>query len=82
MLKAEDVMAQAERMVADELIKSAVPIAFAPQSLKVPAWSPKKLLDMYKEMNTRLSAALMDHKWDEHLDEMPITASAYCRPCM
>ena len=49
---------------------------------QMPNKGDQKLLAMYKEMNTRLASALMDHKWDEHLDDMPITAGKYWRPCM
>jgi len=47
-----------------------------------PSPGDAKLLAMYKEMNTRLSSALMDHGWAEHLDEMPVTANRFYRPCM
>ena len=40
-----------------------------------------KLYAMYKEMNTRLAAALVDHKWDERIDELDITAGSCLRPC-
>lgn len=47
---------------------------------KSPTKGDKKLLEMYKEMNTRLAAALMDHKWDERLDDLSISAGC-CRVC-
>lgn len=40
----------------------------------------RKLAEMYVALCSRLSTALMDHKWAERVEELPITAGRL-RPC-
>ena len=46
-----------------------------------PSEGDQKLYAMYKEINTRLASALMDHKFNETIADFPITAPYCCRPC-
>ena len=41
----------------------------------------QKLTEMYKQLNSRLAQALIDHQWWERVLELPITAAWCCRPC-
>jgi hypothetical protein len=41
----------------------------------------QKLATMYVQLNTRLATALTDHKWDERVAELPMSAPYCCRPC-
>ena len=36
---------------------------------------------LYHEINERLATALLDHKWHEIIEQLPITANKYMRPC-
>jgi hypothetical protein len=44
---------------------------------QMPNKGDQKLLAMYKEMNTRLAAALNDHNWVENIKDLPITAGTF-----
>ena len=41
----------------------------------------QKLTEMYKQLNSRLAQALIDHQWWERVLELPITAAWCCSPC-
>lgn len=47
-----------------------------------PSKGDAKLFAMYKEMNTRLASALMDHDWAQNLNKLSMTANPYFRPFM
>ena len=66
--------------------------AGAPASRRRPVGTPashadpstpasQKLATMYVQLNTRLATALTDHKWDERVAELPMSAPYCCRPC-
>ena len=46
-----------------------------------PTEGDRKLYAMYKEINTRLASALIDHKFVDRVDEFDYTAAFCCRPC-
>ena len=46
-----------------------------------PSEGDQKLSRMYAQINARLAAALTDHKFNERVEEMDMTAPPCCRPC-